>query len=89
MVPAHGQVNWLGFRSDTQLFVAFFNHGAAGQVGMTLNSRNVNGVIGAETWPSAVHRIRNGQVATRGWTGTELAALAPDELVILTWGYAR
>lgn len=89
VVPAHGQVNWFGFRGETQLFIAFFNHGAVGKVGMALNSRNVNGVCGAKTLPRAVHRIRDGHVTTREWNGIELATLAPDELIVLAWDYAR
>ena len=89
VVPAHGQVNWFGFRGETQLFIAFLDHGAVGKVGMALNSRNVNGVCGAKTLPRAVHRIRDGHVTTREWNGIELATLAPDELIVLAWDYAR
>ena len=89
VVPSHGQVNWLSFRGETQLFLVLFNHGEADEVGAHLNSRNINGVVGAETWPIAVHRIRDGRATTHSWNGAELVALAPGELVILTWGYAR
>jgi hypothetical protein len=89
ILPAHGQVNWLGFRSEDSLLLALFNHGTAGKVGLRLNSRNVNGVEGASTWPKAVHRFRNGHVVDEKWNGGDLLDIEPQGLVMLEWGYKR
>jgi hypothetical protein len=85
--PAHGQVNWLGFRGERTLFVALMNDGAPGRVGLRLNSRNTNGVLGAAVWAKAAHHFQNGRVVSAKWDGGELVDVGTDGLVVLEWGY--
>jgi hypothetical protein len=85
--PAHGQVNWLGFRGESTLFVALMNDGAAGKVGLRLNSRNTNGVLGAAVWAKAVHHFQNGRGMSAKWDDQELVDVGTDGLVVLEWEY--
>jgi hypothetical protein len=87
ILPPHGQVNWLGFKSDDSLFVVLFNSGAAGNVGVNLNSRNVNGVEGATVWPKAIHRLEHGQVTSQSWNGRDLVEIEHEGAVFLEWGF--
>lgn len=89
ILPTHGQVNWVGFRSDSSFMVALFNHGVSGEVGIHLNSRNVNGVRGATVRPEAIYRFHNGIVADQNWNGTDLVKISSDEMVLLVWNYTR
>jgi hypothetical protein len=85
--PAHGQVNWLGFRSERTLFVALMNDGAPGRVGLRLNSRNTNGVLGAAVWAKAAHHFQSGRAVSAKWDGEELVEVEKGGLVVLEWGY--
>jgi hypothetical protein len=88
VMPEHGQVNWLGFRGERSLLVALMNDGAPGRVGLRLNSRNTNGVLGAAVWAKTVHHFHNGSVASIKWDGEELVEVGTDGVVVLEWELA-
>jgi len=80
-------VNWLGFKSSNSLFMVLFNSGSDGNVGVSLNSRNVNGVEGITVWPKAIYRVEHGQVTSQSWNGRDLVKLRHEGTVFLEWGF--
>lgn len=87
ILPPDGQVNWLGFKSSDSLFVVLFNSGSDGDVGVHLNSRNVNGVEGMTVWPKSIYRLEHRQVASQSWNGRDLVKLVHEGTVFLEWGF--
>jgi hypothetical protein len=82
--PAHGQVNWLGLRSDGRVMAVVWNDGAAGPVSCSLSSRDVGG---ADIRPMAVHRPGGGENPA-AWDGRPVR-LGAGAMVVLEWEVRR
>lgn len=86
VLPAHGQVNWLGFRGDGSLVVGFANYGEAGSIACPLDSRDVTG---AAFWPKAIRRFGGGKPQVEDWSGEFPVDIGHGETIFLEWGLRR
>jgi hypothetical protein len=80
IIPVHGQVNWLGFRDEKSVFVAFMNDAEAGGINCRLDSRAVSATI----FPKALHRLADGQVKTEPWNGAPVT-IDKEDTIVLEW----
>jgi hypothetical protein len=82
LLPQHGQVNWLGLRSEHCVMMAVMNHAADGSVYCGLTSRDVDG---AEVWPRAIHVHSRGKWTCEAWDGKDAAIVPRDGISVLDW----
>lgn len=85
VLPAHAQVNWLGFRNGKSVFAAFMNYGKAGDINCMLDSRAVNG---AAIRPLNIHVISCDDVSKKTWDGSPVK-IANEGMIVLEWEYIR
>ena len=82
VVPAHGQVNWLGFRGDDFIAVGFANYGEAGSLSCVLDSRDI---AGGAISPRSLHRFSDGTSRVEAWKNVSPIQIGAGETVFLVW----
>lgn len=82
IIPAHGQVNWLGLRGEESFMVVLANYGEAGTISCHLNSRDTGCAF---VWPLRVNTIVNGIVKSTAWERETPVDLPAEGLVVLEW----
>ncbi|MHB1457506.1 MAG: hypothetical protein ACYC0V_11395 [Armatimonadota bacterium] len=84
-LPAHSQVNWLGFKDNKSVYATFMNYSKAGDINCMLDSRAVNG---AAIRPVSMYVIKGESVSKKAWDGSPVN-IAKDGMLVLEWEYIR
>jgi len=82
ILPPDGQVNWLGFRGEDSILIAFMNNGNKGEISCPLDSRDVQG---ASLCPKNLTRYKNKKSKAREWDGLFPVRIEAEEMIVLEW----
>lgn len=82
IIPAHGQVNWLGLRGEESFMVVLLNYGEAGTISCHLDSRDTGCAF---VRPLRAHTVVNGIVRSAAWERETPVNLPAGGLVALEW----
>ncbi len=82
ILPQHGQVNWLGLRSNRGVHVVLMNFADDAPVRCELTSRALHG---ASIEPETVRIIAKGRASSQPWDGKASITLPRDGAAVLDW----